>query len=200
MRRMDPRFVASCGFILICAGCLMVAHGLTPYWGTDQFLPSQMLQAVGQSFALSGTVFFAILHLRPQDALTFGAAIQTARIMGGEVGLAFVTTFLRVRGQIASNLLGQHVQFGDAQVIQRIQTYGAATAQAGDPAAAAARGTAILNSIVHAPSITQGILDAFVVLAAATAITVMLVVTRRAAPPGPASHVPIFGRRAVPTP
>src|SRR5580692_5686028 len=200
MRRMDPRFVASCGFILICAGCLMVAHGLTPYWGTDQFLPSQMLQAVGQSFALSGTVFFAILHLRPQDALTFGAAIQTARIMGGEVGLAFVTTFLRVRGQIASNLLGQHVQFGDAQVLQRIQTYGAATAQAGDPAAAAARGTAILNSIVHATSITQGILDAFVVLAAATAITVMLVVTRRAAPPGPASHVPIFGRRAVPTP
>jgi DHA2 family multidrug resistance protein len=200
MRRMDPRFVASCGFILICAGCLMVAHGLTPYWGTDQFLPSQMLQAVGQSFALSGTVFFAILHLRPQDALTFGAAIQTARIMGGEVGLAFVTTFLRVRGQIASNLLGQHVQIGDLQVLQRIQTYGAATSQAGDPAAAAARGTAILNSIVHATSITQGILDAFVVLATATAITVMLVVTRRAAPPGPASHVPIFGRRAVPTP
>jgi DHA2 family multidrug resistance protein len=138
--------------------------------------------------------------LRPQDALTFGAAIQTARIMGGEVGLAFVTTFLRVRGQIASNLLGQHVQIGDAQVLERIQTYGAATAQAGNPAGAAARGTAILNSIVHATSITQGILDAFVVLAAATAITVMLVVTRRAAPPGPASHVPIFGRRTVPTP
>src|SRR5580692_7746523 len=200
MRRMDPRFIASCGFILICVGCLMVAHGLTPSWGTNQFLPSQLVQAVGQSFALSGTVFFAILHLRPQDALTFGAAIQVARLMGGEIGLAFITTFLRVRGQIASNLLGQHVQIGDAQVVQRIQTYGAATSQAGDPAAAAARGTAILNSIVHATSITQGILDAFVVLATATAITVMLVVTRRAAPPGPASHVPIFGRRAVPTP
>ena len=199
MRRMDPRFVASCGFILICVGCLMVAHAMTPSWGTDQFLPSQMLQAVGQSFALSGTVFFAILHLRPQDALTFGAAIQTARIMGGEIGLAFVTTFLRVRGQVASNLIGQHVQIGDAQVLQRIQSYGAATAQAGagDAAAVSARGAAILNSVVHATSITQGILDAFVVLAAATAITVMLVVTRRAAPPGPASHVPLFGRRTA---
>ncbi len=129
MRRMDPRFVASCGFILICVGCLMVAHGLTPSWGTDQFLPSQLVQAVGQSFALSGTVFFAVLHLRPQDALTFGAALQTARIMGGEIGLAFITTFLRVRGQVASNLLGQHIQIGDAQVLQRIQAYGAATAQ-----------------------------------------------------------------------
>jgi DHA2 family multidrug resistance protein len=200
MRRMDPRFVASCGFILICVGCLMVAHGLTPSWGTDQFLPSQLVQAVGQSFALSGTVFFAILHLRPQDALTFGAALQTARIMGGEIGLAFIATFLRVRGQVASNLLGLHIQSGDDQVLQRIQSYGAATARAGDPAAASTRGAAILNNVVHATSITQGIMDAFVVLAAATAITVMLVVTRRAAPPGPASPVPLFVRRGTPAP
>jgi len=200
MRRMDPRFVASCGFILICVGCLMVAHGMTPTWGTDQFLPSQLLQAIGQSFALSGTVFFAILHLRPQDALTFGAAIQTARIMGGEIGLAFVTTFLRVRGQIASNLIGQHVQIGDPQVLQRVQMYGTATARAGDPASVTTRGAAILNNVVHATSITQGIMDAFVVLAAATAITVMLVVSRRAAPQGPASHVPLFGRRPAQVP
>ncbi len=197
MRRMDPRFIASCGFILICVGCLMVAHGLTPSWGTDQFLPSQLVQAVGQSFALSGTVFFAVLHLRPQDALTFGAAVQTARIMGGEIGLAFITTFLRVRGQIASNLLGQHVQSGDAQVLQRIQNYGAATARAGDPASAATRGATILNNIVHATAITQGIMDSFIVLAGATAITVMLIVTRRAAPQGPASHMPLFPRRAA---
>jgi DHA2 family multidrug resistance protein len=196
MRRVDPRFVASCGFILICVGCLMVAHGLTPNWGTDQFLPSQLVQAVGQSLALSGTVFFAILHLRPQDALTFGAAVQTARIMGGEVGLAFITTLLRVRGQVASNLLGQHVQVGDVQVLQRIQAYGAATARAGDPGSASARGAAVLNGIVHATAVTQAIMDAFVVLAGATAITVMLIVTRRAAPRGPASHVPFFRRRA----
>ena len=200
MRRVDPRFVASCGFILICAGCLMVAHGLTPSWGTDQFLPSQLVQAVGQSFALSGTVFFAILHLRPQDALTFGAALQTARIMGGEIGLAFITTFLRVRGQVASNLIGQHVQIGDAQVLQRIQAYGAATARAGDTASVSTRGAAILNNIVHAASITQGIMDAFVVLAGATAITVILIVTRKAAPAGPASHVPLFARRAARAP
>ena len=178
----------------------MVAHGLTPSWGTDQFLPSQLVQAVGQSFALSGTVFFAILHLRPQDALTFGAALQTARIMGGEIGLAFITTFLRVRGQVASNLLGQHVQVGDVQVLQRIQAYGAATASAGDPTQTTTRGAAVLNNIVHATSITQGIMDSFVVLAGATAITVILIVTRRAAPPGPASHIPLFPARAARVP
>ena len=66
------------------------------------FFPSQLLQAVGQSFALSGVLFFAVLHLRPQDALTFGAAVQTARILGGEIGLAFITTL--TRGPLANRL------------------------------------------------------------------------------------------------
>ncbi|MEJ0005368.1 MAG: hypothetical protein WDM77_03010 [Steroidobacteraceae bacterium] len=91
-------------------------------------------------------------------------------------------------------------QSGDDQVLQRIQTYGAATARAGDPASSSTRGAAILNTVVHATSITQGVMDAFVLLAAATAVTVMLVVTRRAAPPGPASPVPIFPRRPVAAP
>ncbi|HUI60560.1 MAG TPA: MFS transporter [Steroidobacteraceae bacterium] len=199
LRRADPRIVASCGFLCISAACLMVAHGLTPLWGSDQFLPSQILQAVGQSFALSGTIFFAVLHLRPQDALTFGAGTQIARLMGGEIGQAFIATFLRVRGQIASNLLGQHVQIGDGRVIQRVQAYGAATARAGDPSSATTRGAAVLNNIVHGAAITQGVIDAFVVIAALTALTLMIVVTRRAAPPGPASHVSIFARRGAPT-
>jgi DHA2 family multidrug resistance protein len=195
LRRADPRLVATFGFMCICGACLMVAYGLTPVWGSDQFLPSGMLQAVGQSFALSGTVFFAVLHLRPQAALSFGAAIQVARLFGGEVGQAFIATFVRVRGQIASNHLGQHIQIGDPEVIQRLQAYGAATARAGDPGSAMTRSAAVLNNLVHGMAITQGIIDAFVVIAAATALTVILIVTRRAAPPGPASHTPILALR-----
>jgi DHA2 family multidrug resistance protein len=181
--------------MFICAACLMVAHGLTPLWGSDQFLPSSLLQALGQSFALSGTVFFAVLHLRPQDALTFASAIQVSRLMGGEIGTAFVVTFVRKRGQIASNLLGQHLQSGDGQVIQRIQQYAGVTARAGDTSNATTRGAAVLNNIVHNLSITQGIIDSFVVIAAATALTLIVIVTRRAAPPHPASHIPFFSRR-----
>src|SRR5271163_4073718 len=134
LRRTDARLVASIGFIFISVACLMVAYNLTPLWGSYQFLPSSLLQAVGQSFALSGVVFFGILHLRPQDALTFGAVLQTARLMGGEVGSAFQATFARVREQAASNLIGQHVQVGDPQVLERVQAYGAATTRVTDPA------------------------------------------------------------------
>jgi MFS transporter, DHA2 family, multidrug resistance protein len=200
LRRVDARFVASVGFMFVCASCLLVAHTMTPVWGSDQFLPSLLLQAVGQSFALSGTVFFGVLHLRPQDALTFASALQISRLMGGELGSAFVVTFVRKRGQIASNLLGQHLQVGDDQVIQRLQTYARVTARAGDPSNALTRGATVLNSVVRAASTTQAIIDCFVVMAVATTVVLIIFVTRRAAPPHPAGHTPIFSRAPEATP
>lgn len=195
LRRSDPRLVASIGFIFVSLACLMVAHSLTPLWGSDQFLPSQLLQAVGQSFALSGILFFVVLHLKPQDALTFGALIQTARLMGGQVGQAFVVTLARIRGQVASNLIGLHVQSGDVDVVRRLQTYAAATAQAGDTASGSMRGASILGSVVRSMATTQAVIDCFVAVGGLTALALLLLVVHRPAPYGPASAVPLFAPR-----
>jgi DHA2 family multidrug resistance protein len=192
LRRSDPRLVASIGFIFISAGCLMVAYKLTPTWGSEQFLPSQLLQAVGQSFALSGVIFFGVLHLRPQDALTFGAVLQTARLMGGEIGSAFVTTLARVREQVASNLIGQHLQLGDAQVIQRVRAYGAVTTRVFDPLGAVSRGQQVLGNAVRVAATTQAVIDGFVAVGVLTALALVIVVFRSAAPQGPASAPPLF--------
>jgi DHA2 family multidrug resistance protein len=195
LRRSDPRLVASIGFIFISVACLMVGYSLTPIWGSEQFLPSQLLQAVGQSFALSGTIFFAVLHLRPQDALTFGAGIQTARLMGGEIGSAFVVTMARIRGQVASNLIGLHVQGGDPQVLHRLQAYAAATSRAGDPASGALRGANVLGSVVRSMATTQAVIDTFIAVGALTAVVLLLVITHKPAPIGPASALPLFAPR-----
>ena len=192
LRRSDPRLVASIGFVFISAGCLMVAYNLTPVWGSNQFLPSQLLQAVGQSFALSGVIFFGILHLRPQDALTFGAVLQTARLMGGEIGSAFVVTLARVREQVASNLIGQHVQLGDAAVIQRVRAYGAVTTRVLDPIGAVSRGQQVLGNVVRIAATTQAVIDGFVAVGVLTALALLIVVFRSAAPEGPASAPPLF--------
>jgi DHA2 family multidrug resistance protein len=200
LRRIDPRMVASSGFILISIACTLVARGLTPQWGTDQFLTSSLLQAIGQSFALSGIVFFAVQHVRPQDAITFGTMLQTARLMGGEIGQAFVVTFERVRAQIASNHIGLHVQSGSAAVEQRIQAYAAATRSAGDPTTGAERGTAILAGVVRSTATTQGVIDSFAVLACLAAAAMVLLVAQRAAPLGPATHQPIFAPRGARAP
>jgi MFS transporter, DHA2 family, multidrug resistance protein len=196
LRRSDSRLVSAIGFILISLACLQVADGLTALWGSDQFLPSQLMQSIGQSLALSGVVFFGVLHLKPDQALTFGGALQTARLMGGEIGLAFVTTLTRIRTQTASNTIGLHVQTGDGDVIQRLRNYAAIASQASsDPGAAFARATAILGNAVRNAASTQGIIDAFIVVGALTAIALLLAVLHKPAPEGPASHLPLGSRR-----
>jgi DHA2 family multidrug resistance protein len=200
LRRSDARLVAAIGFIFISVACLMVAYNLTPLWGSYQFLPSSFLQSLGQSFALSGVIFFGILHLKPQDALTFGVVLQTARLMGGEIGTAFVTTLARVREQVASNLIGQHLQIGDPQVIQRMGAYGAATTKVIDPVGAVARGELVLGNVVRVAANTQAVIDCFVVVGIMTAVALLIVVIRSAAPEGPASPMPLFGARGSSAP
>jgi DHA2 family multidrug resistance protein len=197
LRRIDPRLVASIGFILISVACLMVAHGLTPLWSSDQFLASQLIQAVGQSLALSGVVFFGILHLRPQDALTFGAAIQIARLMGGQIGSAFIATLVRVRSQIASHNIGLHLQSGDPRVLDRLHAYATVAGHDVGPASAAGRAAVILAQVVRSAAATQGVIDGFIAIGALTALALAMVVSHKPAPIGPASHLPLFaGLRA----
>ena len=195
LRRSDARPVAAIGFIFISVACLMVAYNLTPIWGSTQFLPSALLQALGQSFALSGVIFFGILHLQLKDALTFGAVLQTARLMGGEVGSAFITTLTRMREQVASNLIGQHLQSGDSRVLQRLGAYGSATTHAIDVAGAAHRGQLVLGNVVRAAATTQSVMDGFVAVGFLSAIALLIVVFRNAAPEGPASAIPLFPTR-----
>jgi DHA2 family multidrug resistance protein len=158
------------------------------------------LQSLGQSFALSGVIFFGILHLKPQDALTFGVVLQTARLMGGEIGTAFVTTLARVREQVASNLIGQHLQIGDPQVIQRLSAYGAVTTRVIDPVGAAARGELALGNAVRVAANTQAVIDCFVVIGLMTAVALLIVAIRSAAPEGPASPMPLFRARGSSAP
>jgi MFS transporter, DHA2 family, multidrug resistance protein len=192
LRRSDPRMVASIGLLFVSIACLMVAYNLTPLWGSRQFLPSQLLQALGQSFALSGIIFFGILHLKLKDALTFGAVVQTARLFGGELGTAFVTTLARVREQIASNLIGLHLQVGDPRVLERIGRYGAQTTRTVDPAGSLERGRLVLAALVRSAATTQAVIDGFVAIAMLSVLALLILLFRSSAPQGPASPAPLF--------
>ena len=192
LRRMDPRITAVIGLCLVVYSFMSIAWTLTPRWGTDQFLISQLLQAVGQSFALSGLVFVGVLNMRPQDALTFGAALQVARLFGGEIGSAFVTTEARVREQHASNILGQHVRVGDPAVQDRLLGYGHLLARAGYQAKAA---PGLLSNTVRTMATTQATIDTYAVCSLFALFALLSVVILLPNPPRtPASHVPFFKR------
>jgi DHA2 family multidrug resistance protein len=195
LRRFDSRLVASAGLIAVAIASASVAGGLTVEWGPQQFLPSQVLQSLGQTMALSGVVFTSVLHMRKDIQLTFGAMIQTARLMGGEIGLAFTETFVRTREQHASNLLGQHVVSGDYMTTGRISAYAGAVGPQSFSGQIAGRATALLSSAVHQAADLQSCIDGFLALAVVAAAALVVIQLLGGAPDGPAKHRPIRWKR-----
>jgi hypothetical protein len=92
-------------------------------------------------------------------------------------------------------LIGQHVRSGDPDVIQRVRAYGAVTTKVIDPASALSRGELVLGNVVRAAATTQAVIDGFVAVGALTAVALLIVVFRSAAPEGPASAMPLFRAR-----
>jgi hypothetical protein len=95
-------------------------------------------------------------------------------------------------------LIGQHIQLGDPQVIQRMRAYGAVTTRVVDPVGAIARGELVLGNVVRSAATTQAVMDGFVAVGALTAVALLIVVFRSAAPEGPASAAPLFRSRSDP--
>ncbi len=175
LSRVDARVVLAFGAILIGVACLM-GTGLTQDWATDDFLPSQILQAIGQSFALTAVVVLAVKSMNPADVLTIGTLFQTTRLFGGEIGTAFMQTFVRVREQVHSNLIGLHVDSLARETADRLAAYrNAVGAHSGDAALAAERATSLLASAVAKQAAVLSYIDGF--LAAAVCAFVCLFFT-----------------------
>jgi DHA2 family multidrug resistance protein len=164
LRVVDARWTMALGFALVGCACFMAGQ-LTHEWIGEDFLPSQLLQAVGQSFGLTSLVWFALRHLEPSEIFTFGAILQTGRLFGAELGSAFIQTFVRTREQTYSNLIGLHVNAGSLLTNQRLEDYAKSVAgrSVGDPDAAA-RATALLARAVQDQAYVVAYIDGFMVL------------------------------------
>src|SRR5271163_3241095 len=118
LRGIDPRFLMATGFVCMAAACILNAQ-FTTAWSAADYYRSELLMGVGQSFAFIGLVANIVLQAifsgglaKPQLALTFSAFFHVIRLLGGQIGVAFMTRYIAVREQLHSNLLGLHVQQG----------------------------------------------------------------------------------------
>jgi DHA2 family multidrug resistance protein len=161
LSRVDPRWVLAAGACLVGVASLMGSQ-LTSAWATDDFLQSQVLQALGQSFALTSLLALVVRSMNPVDALTIGTLLQTSRLFGGEIGTAFMETFVRHREQIHSNLIGLHVDSLGRLTADRLAAYrNAVGAHTSDLATATAQATNLLGSAVAKQASVLAYIDGF---------------------------------------
>jgi MFS transporter, DHA2 family, multidrug resistance protein len=182
LRFLDPRYLLAIGLFTIGVACLM-ATNLTSQWASDDFLPSQILQAFGQSAALIALVLFMVRHLRPADALTFGALLQTARLFGGELGSGFMQTYVRIHEQAASFLVGLHLQSGTGPAVARMnELTQAMLPRAPGPDIAAGRAAILLDDAVRTQANVLSYIDGFAIVALTVSLMLVMTALLRPAP------------------
>jgi DHA2 family multidrug resistance protein len=120
LRHVDPRAVLVVGLSAFAIANLLGTQ-LTNEWRLDDFVTIALLQSIGQAFTLLPIILIALSNADFTRATAFAAYIQIMRLGGAEIGVALMGTWLRVREQIHSNYLGQHVADGAANVAQFLQ-------------------------------------------------------------------------------
>src|ERR1700693_4804172 len=119
LQGLDSRLLMAAGFASMAMAAWLNAD-YTSAWSAPDFYRSELLMGVGQSFAFVGLVSTIVLQAifsgglsKPQAALTFSAFFHIVRLLGGQLGVAFMAHFITLREQLHSNLLGLHVQRGN---------------------------------------------------------------------------------------
>jgi MFS transporter, DHA2 family, multidrug resistance protein len=104
-------------------------------------------------------------------------------LFGAQLGSAFIQTFVRVREQTYSNLIGLHVDAGSLLTNQRLDEYAKAIAgrSVGAPEAAA-RADALLARAVQDQAYVLAYIDGFMVLGFAVVGVLFLMLLLRDPP------------------
>ncbi len=185
LRFTDARLLTAVDFALIGVACFMAGQ-LTDQWIGNDFLPSQIVQAFGQSIGLTSLVWLNLQHLDPSQVLTFGAVLQTGRLFGAQIGAAFVQTIIRVREQVHSNYIGLHIATGSLITGDRLQNYARAVAgRSIGPPDANARATALLAHSVQVQAYVLAYIDGFMIIGFAVIGMLLLMLLLRTPPAQP---------------
>jgi MFS transporter, DHA2 family, multidrug resistance protein len=183
VRHFDARTVAVVGFSAFAAAALWGTQ-LTHDWARGDFIGIVLLLSLAQALTLLPCIIMAVANSDPTRATAFAAYIQITRLAGAEMGISLMGTWLRVREQIHSNFIGQHVENGGAHVAQALNQLGNFFAGHG-ASLAPARALGELAALVQREANVLAYIDGFwlcfwLAIAGLLAIGLM---TR--APPGP---------------
>jgi DHA2 family multidrug resistance protein len=195
LRHVDPRGVLVAGLSAFAIANLLGTQ-LTNDWRLGDFTTIVILQSIGQAFCLLPIIIIALSNADFTRATAFAAYIQLMRLGGAEIGVALMGTWLRVREQIHSNYLGQHVADGSANVVQLLKRLDAGFVSHG-LGTAPGRALGTLAALVQREANVLAYIDGFWLTfwIAIVALGFLALITR--APPGPFTPTPLGVAQAL---
>jgi DHA2 family multidrug resistance protein len=195
LRHFDPRFVLIIGLSAFAAANLLGTQ-LTHDWALGDFVTIALLQSLGQAFTLLPIILIAVSNADFTRATAFAAYIQIMRLGGAEIGVALMGTWLRVREQIHSNFIGQHLENGSDNVVRILKRLSDSFAGHGS-ALAPARAIGSLSALVQRESNVLAYIDGFWLTFWLAIVALGLVAMMTRAPPGPFTPAPFGAAQAL---
>jgi MFS transporter, DHA2 family, multidrug resistance protein len=185
----DARLLMAIGFASIAFACVINAD-FTSAWAAENYYRSELLMAVGQSFAMLGLVASIVLQAAlsggldaPQRALTFSAFFHTVRLFGGQAGAVMMVHYVNDHEKLHSNLLGLHVQLGQWTTADTLRHLAAGmAARSNGPFAAAGRALDIIAAKTRLQAYALTFIDAFHFIAWACVVMLLVTLAQRKAP------------------
>jgi MFS transporter, DHA2 family, multidrug resistance protein len=165
---LDSRLLMGLGFATIAFACIVNSE-FTSAWAAENYFRTELLMALGQSFAMTGLVSTIILQAfvsgglaSPYRVLTFSAFFHVVRLLGGHIGATLMGHFIAEREKMHSFLVGLHVQSGDWITHHAVGLLtGGLAAKSDGVAAATGRGIGIVAGSVRLQAYALTFIDAF---------------------------------------
>ena len=179
--KVDARWLIAFGFIVMSAALMHMTSTL--YQGID-FKTATLLrcyQAVGMAFLFVPINTLVYVGIAPDKSNAVSGIVNLSRNMGGDIGIAFVTTLIARRSQVhQANLSASTTSYNPAfqaklqGITTALQHAGASSTEAAQKALHVMYGQLLQQSA------TLAYLDAFKVLGISTALMVpLLLLTRK---------------------
>jgi DHA2 family multidrug resistance protein len=186
--KVDVRWLIAFGFTVLALSLLHMAHALYPGIDLRTAILLRVYQAVSLAFLFVPINTVAYQGIPPERNNAVAGIINLARNMGGDIGIATMTTLLARRTQFHQARLVEGLDAGNAGLQARLAQLAAGIAHAGTSSAdAARRAYAALGRQLAQQAQTLAYIDVLFVFACITAIMVPLVFLTRRARPGAAA-------------
>jgi DHA2 family multidrug resistance protein len=176
MKRVDVRLLAFIGIGVFAISCFMNVNLSADNAGDQFFLPN-IIRAIGQALVITPVTAITTALIAPADAAAASGLTNMLRNLGGAVGTASLGTILTKREQFHSNVIGQSVTLGRAEVTQRLdQMTGYFMARGvSDRSLAHQDAVVALGQVVRKQALIMGFSDTFAVIGVVLSIAAVTV-------------------------
>jgi DHA2 family multidrug resistance protein len=187
--RVDARFLVAFGFLSLSAALLYMARKIDLQMDFGTATGLRCLQMVGVAFLFVPIQTISYSGVPPQKNNQVSGIMNLSRNMGGDIGIAFVTTLVARRTQAHQATLSSHTTAYDAQFQAKLASIASALEHAGASSVAAAKeATAAMYRQLLVQATQLAYLDALWLIGIVTALMGPLVFLakkpRGAAPAG----------------